>query len=265
MPQQSTGREVFSNRDIHDIWTAAYRASRRQEYHNQRIYERLLRRLDLPSGATILDAGCGTATHTGRFAARGYRCVGIDISQHAVEIGRHKMEEQGHSNVEFFCGSIDHLDRFQDGQFDAVHCRGVLMHIENWKDALSELCRVVAPAGKLVLFENSRRSLESRLVQGIRRVRKANSDAIVSEEGILYRPTNGVGPIWRTADLTFLRKELARNGVQVIDSFGSEFWDIGRFPDGMMRDIATFFNRRWFDFRLPSALCVSHAIVGVKK
>ena len=36
--------------------------------------------LDLPSGARILDVGCGTGRHSVALAARGYRMTGLDIS-----------------------------------------------------------------------------------------------------------------------------------------------------------------------------------------
>src|SRR5262245_46763356 len=93
-------------------------------------------------GARFLDAGCGIGDHTARIARRGYECVGMDISPTILEKAEERMRAFGlSSRVRFTRQALE--DMSLSGElFDVVHCRGVLMHIPEWKTALRSLCAV---------------------------------------------------------------------------------------------------------------------------
>jgi len=84
--------------------------------HEVDFLEDLLR---LPTGARILDVGCGPGRHSLELARRGYRPVGVDISAGLVEVARRRAQVEGMS-AEFIVA--DARDLPFHGEFDAAIC-----------------------------------------------------------------------------------------------------------------------------------------------
>ena len=178
MNTQSELQDVFQNTRIHDTWGSMYRNNPRLERFNDRMMDRLLGLMDLPAGARVLDAGCGTGEHTIRLAKRGFECTGVDLSEPALERARRAAgEHKVTARVRFVACGLEDLSRLDEG-FDAVHCRGVLMHIPRWEDALGQLCKVLRPGGKIVIMENNHRSVEFGLVRLVRLFRRGESHLV---------------------------------------------------------------------------------------
>ncbi len=57
--------------------------------------EFLLKELDLPAGARILDVACGTGRHAIELARRGYEVIGIDLSEGMLAEARRRAEAAG--------------------------------------------------------------------------------------------------------------------------------------------------------------------------
>ncbi len=57
------------------------------------------------------------------------------------------------------------------------------MHIPKWAEALSHLCRVLKPSGKLVVMESNHNSLEARIVLLIRQITSRRSKLIETPGG----------------------------------------------------------------------------------
>lgn len=265
VPQPAELADAFQNEAIHSGWKAAYRQSRLQDRLNEKLMNRFLHWLDVPPGGTILDAGCGTGEHTCRIASRGYHCVGVDISQPALVQAATRAGTMGlHSNTTFIRSGLEDLTAL-DQQFDGIHCRGVLMHIPRFLDALGELCRVLKPGGRILLTENNHRSIEAALVRGIRRLRRGNSEMTQTPGGLeFYTREQNEAPLTRIANLRALQDELSTRGVKPVGRFATEFWDILRFRPGLLRNGAIVFNYGWHSLRLPAALSMGNAIVGEK-
>ncbi len=257
--------KAFAGNEVHDAWSTVYRQSELQETLNGRIFTRVVRSLALPPGSRILDAGCGTGEHTFRFAELGHRCLGVDLSPYTVRRATERARARGlTTRVRFACGSLDALD-FPDGQFDAIHCRGVLMHVPPWERAVAELCRVLRPGGKLVILESNHRSVESLLVRLARRFRRSESRLVGTPGGLeFWVEREGQAPLSRVTNLRRLGQELRAHGVTVARKFAAEFWDLNRFPAGLPRRLATRFNRLWFRLRLPAVFSSGVALIGEK-
>jgi ubiquinone/menaquinone biosynthesis C-methylase UbiE len=132
-------KQTYEQASIHKAWDTAYRSSSMQDSFNERIMDRLMLYLEPAPGALFLDAGCGKANHTFRIVRRGYRCIGVDLSEHVIGECRQKAMELGFQDrVLFVCEGLEAIS-FPDNTFDGIHCRGVLMHIPNYERALSEL------------------------------------------------------------------------------------------------------------------------------
>jgi ubiquinone/menaquinone biosynthesis C-methylase UbiE len=266
MARQSELEETFQDARIHARWESVYRNSRLQDRLNDRMMDRVVRWLKLPPLGRVLDAGCGVGDHTFRLARRGFCCVGADISECVLETAQRRAAELGlSSQVSFVRCGLEDLSSIE-GTFDGIHCRGVLMHIPRFQDAVRELCRLLRPGGRIVIMENNRRSLETLLVRTIRLLRKSRSEMVATEGGLeFWCPQEGEMPLWRIADVRALRRELSRHQVRCLRTRATEFWDINRFPAGVPRNLAVLLNLAYFSLRLPAFLSMGNAIVGEKE
>jgi D-alanine-D-alanine ligase len=87
------------------------RASREVEF--------LLSELDLPTGARVLDVGCGAGRHSIELARRGYRVVGIDPSPAMIEAARAQAAAAGVS-PDFRQVKVETFAAYEE--FDAAIC-----------------------------------------------------------------------------------------------------------------------------------------------
>jgi ubiquinone/menaquinone biosynthesis C-methylase UbiE len=139
-------KQTYEQDEIHSRWESVYRSPPILKRFNDRVMDRILKELIVPRNALFLDAGCGVGDHSLRIADRGYRCIGVDLSESVLAIARKNAASKSPSSRAYFtCQALEDLG-FEDDTFDAVHCRGVLMHIPQWEGALASLCRVLTKA-----------------------------------------------------------------------------------------------------------------------
>lgn len=114
-----------------------------------------VRALNLANPQTALDEGTGTGVVAIELA-RVCRCVvALDHSMGMLEVARAKSTSLGRDcRTTFVRGDCHHLP-FADRTFDAVTIQGMLHHhgSVNWRTALHESARVLAPGGKLYISE----------------------------------------------------------------------------------------------------------------
>jgi SAM-dependent methyltransferase len=107
------------------------------------VLERTIRRLGLPAGARILDAGCGSGRNMVELAQHG-TVTGVELSPTSVRLARER------SVGEVIEGTA--LDMpFDDGSFDLTMSLDVIEHLADDVAALRELRRVTAPGGALLV------------------------------------------------------------------------------------------------------------------
>jgi SAM-dependent methyltransferase len=109
----------------------------------RRILHRVVAALDLPAGARILDAGCGSGRNMVELARYG-EVTGVELSAIALEAARAR--DVG----DVIAGSVLAMD-VPDGVFDLAVCLDVIEHLADDRAALRELRRVVAPGGALIV------------------------------------------------------------------------------------------------------------------
>jgi ubiquinone/menaquinone biosynthesis C-methylase UbiE len=111
-------------------------------------------------GGRALDLGCGTGVMLDRLAAR-YRCVvGLDLSMEMLE-GYDLSNLREGLSVLLVRGDMGRLP-FATGRFDTVICRSALHHMDDEQGVLTEIARVLAPDGRLVLGEPANDNLLTR-------------------------------------------------------------------------------------------------------
>src|SRR4051812_3827885 len=120
------------------------------------------------AGRDVLEAGCGIATDGARFARAGARYTGLDGSETAVSLARHRFASEGLAG-DIVAGPITALP-FADSSFDLVFSHGVVHHIEDTQKAIDEFHRVLRPGGTALVMVYHRASLNYWVtIMGLRR------------------------------------------------------------------------------------------------
>lgn len=114
----------------------------------------MVSRVDVRSGARVLDVATGTAAVAVDLARRrGARVVGLDQSEEMVRTGLRRVRERGlDRSIRFVLGRGERLP-FPDDSFDAVTFTYLLRYVDDPAAALSELSRVLRPGGTLANLE----------------------------------------------------------------------------------------------------------------
>ena len=115
------------------------------------------------AGDRALDLGCGDGVFTAELAGAGARPVGADVAEAALERARDRHPELAFEPVPF-----DGPLPFADNSFDVVWASEVIEHIGDTARWLSEIRRVLAPGGRLLITTPSHGRLRV-LLGGIER------------------------------------------------------------------------------------------------
>ena len=111
--------------------------------------------LDLPAGARILDAACGSGWLSEYFARLGYVVTGIDLSPDLVEISRERIRVLPTSDHEtpIRCRFLVHDLELAalDERFDAIVLYDAMHHLEDARSAIRHLAAML-PLGRLLFI-----------------------------------------------------------------------------------------------------------------
>lgn len=214
--------------EIHSEWESAYLNPGLDALYDA-IFARIHRSMVGQPEPNLLDAGCGYCHHSLRLARLGARITGLDFSPAALTAAARVVEAAGATDrISLQQGSILDLP-FADRSFDNVMCWGVLMHIPDLETALSQLCRVVAPGGRLIIGENSRASLDCKYfeptLRGVkrllgRRVPERRQTKFGIEE---WKSAGDGGLMVRKTDIGAFVAFCEAKGLKLVDRFGGQF------------------------------------------
>ena len=90
--------------------------------------------------------GCGTGDFTAAMARAGADAIGVDVAEAALRRARSR-----HPGVEFRLVPLDGPLPFEDGSFELVWASEVIEHVADTARWLSEVRRVLAPGGRLLV------------------------------------------------------------------------------------------------------------------
>ena len=98
------------------------------------------------AGERALDLGCGDGVFTAELARAGARVIGVEVAEAALARARAR-----HPSLEFSLAPIDGPLPLEDSAFDLVWCSEVIEHVGDTARWLSEVRRVLAPGGRLLV------------------------------------------------------------------------------------------------------------------
>lgn len=131
----------------YDAWADKYNKDLEEwEYQTPAEAAEMLK-IHLPESSKILDAGCGTGLTGNALMNAGFTDItGIDISKKSLSIaeqsGAYSRINQQDLQTQPF--------PYNESEFDAINCVGVLTYIKDPKPLFKEFCRIVRPGGYIV-------------------------------------------------------------------------------------------------------------------
>ncbi len=105
----------------------------------------------LAPGATLLDVGCGNGMHTLKAARRCVDVAGVDADLASLGVGLRTAQRLGMTNVAFVAANVEEGLPIAPARFDMVLCLDLLEHVHKRDLVLTEIRRVLKPAGVLLL------------------------------------------------------------------------------------------------------------------
>ncbi|MBP9759478.1 class I SAM-dependent methyltransferase [Candidatus Dojkabacteria bacterium] len=144
---KNKNKELFYN-EISDIWASKINNSETNK-RLKVVFEDLLSKKELQN-IKFLEVGCGLGYFSNKAFKMGAKVTGIDIGPKLVKINK-KLTPKG----TFVVSSASKLP-FKDNTFDVVLSTEVIEHVDNQKEALKEMCRVLKKNGVLVITTPNR-------------------------------------------------------------------------------------------------------------
>lgn len=117
-----------------------------QEPTAQPLYEAVLGALNLPAGASLLDAGCGGGLFCALAASRGHKVTGIDAAPRLLEFAQRRVPGRM-----FLQCDLEDLPFGDGAHFDTVLAFNSIQYTLAPLKALGELHRVLKPGGRLAI------------------------------------------------------------------------------------------------------------------
>jgi ubiquinone/menaquinone biosynthesis C-methylase UbiE len=105
----------------------------------------------LPKTAHVLEIGCGAGFMTAALAKRGFVIEAIDHAQAMVDLTKEHARQRGVLNQISACTGDIHELSYEDQTYDLVVALGVVPWLHDYKQALTEIKRVVKPGGYVVI------------------------------------------------------------------------------------------------------------------
>lgn len=122
-----------------------YLQERTRDSEDIRLLDDLIRRL--PTGASVLDAGCGAGVPVSQILSQKFHVTGVDFSESQIKLAMKHVP-----NAQFICEDMTRLD-FPDHTFDAICSYYAIIHIprEEHQALFANFHRMLKPLGITLL------------------------------------------------------------------------------------------------------------------
>lgn len=100
-------------------------------------------------GKKILDLGCGEGYNSRIMARKGAKVIGVDFSKKMIAFAV-ELEKKERLGIDYYVLDACNLHIFKNNTFDIVVCFMTFQDIENYRDAIKEIYRVLRKHGCFV-------------------------------------------------------------------------------------------------------------------
>ncbi len=130
-------------------WNKVYKIKGKLQYTKDPLVEEAISLFKKNNAKKILDLGCGTGRHLEIFTKNGFRSVGVDIAEVAVNIGE---ETMNNVHVVVTAGNMTDI-MYPNNYFDGVFCFQVIHHAKVFEvfTAAFEIQRVLKKDGSIFI------------------------------------------------------------------------------------------------------------------
>jgi SAM-dependent methyltransferase len=241
-------RETLAEHDVHEKWERDFRTPEAVRFYDA-AFAYIASQLDASERPHLLDAGCGICDYSLRMARHGFRITAVDFSPTVLEDARRNLEGREFAD-RITLGREDLLGlSFDDEQFDAILCWGVLMHIPDVDRATAELARVLRPGGRVALSEVNMRSLEASGIRLMKRLfGRAGSGMVRTEAGVERWASSDAGELLsRECDIGWLVRRMRELGLVLRTRRAGQFSESFVRVPGPAKRMIHKWNQLWFD------------------
>lgn len=148
----------------------------------------------IPSGASILECGCGVGFSSYLLAKEGFKVTATDISPLFISEAKKKYHNQ--SGLKYFVEDASNIS-FSDQSFDAVGSIAFIEHVTDVKKTLKEMWRILRKEGILILPVPNFLDPVPHLITFIKWKAKNNYKP--------WEPKTRIGAFYQFIRITFLR------------------------------------------------------------
>jgi ubiquinone/menaquinone biosynthesis C-methylase UbiE len=149
--------EVDGNKDTLEYFEEVEKERYRQQYWQLKYFD-----FGGFRGKNVLEIGVGHGTDIHQFAKGGAICHAIDITDSHINLAKRNFELRGYK-IEIKKSDATHIS-YPDNYFDCVYSFGVLHHIPEIDQCISEISRVLKPGGVLYIALYHKYSLATLLL-----------------------------------------------------------------------------------------------------
>lgn len=107
-------------------------------------------------GRRVLDLGCGLGEYVRAFARRGARALGSDVATDRLAEALERVRDHGDRNVDGFLAHAGEAMPYPDGVMDVIVLNEVIEHVEDDRQTMREIARVLRPGGTCILYAPNR-------------------------------------------------------------------------------------------------------------
>ncbi|MGH9966787.1 MAG: class I SAM-dependent methyltransferase [Pyrinomonadaceae bacterium] len=112
-------------------------------------------------GQRVLEIGCGRGVGTEiifeRFGAR--QVDAFDLDPAMIELARRRLSNYSPDRLRLFVGDAAAINA-ADATYDAVFDFGIVHHVPDWQQSVTEVARVLKPGGRFFFEEVTRQALD---------------------------------------------------------------------------------------------------------